>query len=75
MSRKYYRFILGLIIAVPLSAIIAFAATVGNTGFSANFLLQWLDGWWFGFVIAYPSALLIVPQAIKLTDKFNWKDS
>ncbi len=49
------------LIALTMSGLMSFVMTASNLGIHAGFPLAWLQNWALGFVVALPTALLVVP--------------
>ena len=72
MSRKFYSYIFTLLVAGPMSLVMTLAITIRNNGFNASFFPFWMRAFGFGFCIAYPTALIVVPIARKIIEKIKW---
>lgn len=73
MARKYYPYVFTFLVVFPMCLVMSLGATLFNFGITAFFWEQWLRGLTFGFIVGYPTALIIVPVARKVIDKMNWR--
>jgi hypothetical protein len=69
MSRKYFRLVNTFFVVVPMTLIMAFVGTVRNYGFNEGWLNYLFRTWAVMAPVAYIAAFLIIPQALKLTNK------
>ena len=56
-----------LFIAVGMSRLMSAAMLLFNVGLTPDFLLMWMKNWVVSVTVAYPTALMIVPMARKIT--------
>jgi hypothetical protein len=73
MSKKFYPYFLVLFVALHLSLVMTCFGTLMGFGFKDGFFLIWMRNWGMGFLLAYPTALFVVPRARKLADSLPWK--
>jgi hypothetical protein len=74
LPKKLVPFAFVFLVACPLSLVMAFAVTVRANGlesFDAHFFAQWMNAFVFGFGIAYPTALILVPQARRIIHRIS----
>jgi Protein of unknown function (DUF2798). len=69
MSRKYFRLVNTFFVVVPMTLIMAFVGMARNYGFKEGWLIYMLRTWMVMAPVAYVAAFLIIPQAVKLTNK------
>ena len=73
ISSKYLPQVQSFILAVAMTFIMSGAITFINLGWVETFLDIWLHAWAVAFAIAFPTLLLIVPQARRLAMKIASK--
>jgi hypothetical protein len=55
--------------ALILDTVMTFTMTLLNTGFTSLFLRRFAQGWIVGFLVAFPTALIAMPQIRRLVAK------
>ena len=55
--------------ALTLDSVMTAAMTLLNTGLSVLFLQRFATGWIVGFFVAFPTALIVMPQIRRLVAK------
>jgi len=55
--------------AITLDTVMTLTMTLLNTGFSPLFLQRFATGWIVGFLVAFPTALIAMPQIRRLVAK------
>lgn len=68
ISRKYFHYVFVAIMAMSMTIVLSFVATVNNEGFSSQFVLLWLHAIGLSFSIAFPTALFVAPIAKWVTE-------
>lgn len=68
IPKKYALFVFVLLVAGPLSMVLAALNTWWATG-GTDFVHHWLRAWGRGFVVAYPTALALVSIVRKIMPK------
>ncbi len=63
LSKSQGRVLYVLIMVAAMSCIMSLAMTIANTGFGSGFLHRWTRSWGLGFIVALPTAALVVPVA------------
>jgi len=58
-----------LFIAAGMSLILSAAMLLFNTGLTPDFWLMWTKNWAVSTAIAYPTALVVVPLARRVTSR------
>jgi TctA family transporter len=59
ISNKHYQLVYSFVMAFFMSAIMSLVITIFNLGLTDNLLQIWLKAWSFGFIIAFPTVLLV----------------
>jgi len=52
---------------LALDTVMTFTMISINTGWNVGFLQRWLQSWIIGFAVAFPTSLLTLPIARKVT--------
>lgn len=73
MNRKYFKYVSTFFVVVPMTLIMAFVGLARNYGFGTDWFVKFLNAWVAMLPIAYGAAFLIIPRAIKLTEKLTRK--
>lgn len=68
---KYAALIQGLCISTGMSFFMSLALVALRTGFADGFVIQWLEAWFIGLLIAIPVSAAIVPPAKKLAARIT----
>lgn len=68
IAQKYYKLVYSFIMALLMSGIMSLIITIFNLGIIENLLLIWLKAWGFGFIIAFPTVLLVSKLVTKIVD-------
>jgi len=71
ISRKYFHYVFVAMMAMSMTLVLSFFATVSKEGLSDQFVFLWLIAAGWGFSVAFPTALVVIPIArwvsVKLT--------
>lgn len=67
IDRKFHRLVFAFFMALIMSCVMSCVITFSNVGPVSNFVSIWMGAWGFGFLIAFPSVILISPLVHKLT--------
>lgn len=73
-AERYRRYIQSFLLVVPMTGIVTVVNTIIGKGLAFVVTLMTLQKWGISILIAYPSVLLVLPVAIKLTDRLINKD-
>ena len=71
LDRKYFGLIVALFMTLALDSTMTFAMTSINAGWTESFLQIFLRNWVIGFVIAFPTSILVLPLARKTASKLT----
>lgn len=74
LDRKYFHYVFVAVMAFGMTTIMAFTTILVNEGFSHEFISQWLRSLPFGFIVAFPAALIINPLANIVATKVTSSD-
>lgn len=66
-DKKYSGIVIALFMTLALDTVMTFTMTSINIGLSAVFFQRWLQAWIIGFAVAFPTSLIALPIARKLT--------
>jgi hypothetical protein len=73
-AERYRRYIQSFLLVVPMTGIVTLVNTVIGKGLAFIFTFTTLQKWGVSILIAYPSVLLVMPIAIRLTNRLIKKD-
>lgn len=73
-TERYRRYIQSILLVVPMTGIVTVVNTLIGKGMTAILTPMTLQKWSISVVIAYPSVLLVMPVAIRLTNHLIKKD-
>ena len=73
-DKRFRRYIQTLLLVLPMTLIVCVVNTLVARGIDSVLTMATLQKWGISIVVAYPSALVILPFVIKLTDKMTKKD-
>lgn len=68
LSRRGANTLFVLLLSGAMAAIMSLAMTIVNTGVDAHLIARWLRNFLLAWLIAFPTALLIVPPIRRFTD-------
>jgi hypothetical protein len=74
LDKRYRRYIQSLLLVIPMTGIVTLVNTLIAKGVVSVLTLATLQKWGVSILIAYPSVLIVLPIAIKLTDRVIKKD-
>ena len=66
VDKKYSGLLVAFFMTLALDTTVTFTMISINTGWTADFLQRFLQGWIIGFAVAFPTSLLAIPLAKKL---------
>lgn len=67
IDRKHHRLVFAFFMALIMSCVMSCVISFSNVGPVSNFVSIWMGAWGFGFLIAFPSVVLVSPLVHKLT--------
>ncbi len=70
LPAHYARFVLPFFLSLVMTCVISGISTLRGVGFSAAFLPLWLGSWSLSWVFAYPTLLVMLPLARRVTAAF-----
>lgn len=68
IAPKHYRLVYSFVMAFLMSGIMSLVITIYNLGFTSNLFQIWLKAWSFGFIVAFPTVLLVSKLVAKIVD-------
>lgn len=68
---KHKNLLVALFASVGMSFVMSFTMLLINVGIVDNFIFLWLKAWIISVVVAFPSAILIVPVAQKVASELT----
>lgn len=73
-AERYRRYVQSFLLVIPMTGIVTLVNTIIGKGVAFILTFTTLQKWGISILIAYPSVLLVLPVAIKLTDRVIKKD-
>jgi len=70
-DKKYSTVLFVTIMVFIMSMVISLALTVARGGFASGFFGIWLRGWALGGIVAWPTAMLVVPATRRIVGKIT----
>jgi Protein of unknown function (DUF2798) len=70
LSRKGGNILFVILMVLAMSLIMSLAMTVVNTGVRGDLIGRWMRGFVISFLVALPSAFIVVPLMRRLADAF-----
>lgn len=70
-DKKHSTALFVLMMAFLLSMVMSAVMTLKLFGFHGNFPSVWMSNWTFSFIVAFPTAYIIVPLVRKIVDKLT----
>ena len=74
LDRQYFHYVFVALMALGMTVVMSFTTTIANEGLSSQFIGVWLSASALGFIIAFPTALIITPFARYAADKLTTGD-
>jgi hypothetical protein len=71
LPKKYSAVVFAFFLTVVMVLIITGVTTALNLGFQPDFIARWLHSWFFAWIIAFPSAIVVGPWARRMTERFT----
>jgi hypothetical protein len=71
ISKKYYNVLFGFFMSLTMSFSISLIIILINLGLPFQFD-KWLRAWGIGFVIGFPTSLVVIPIIRKIIDKITY---
>jgi len=63
LNRKYSGLLVAFFMTLALDTTMTFTMTTINIGWTKGFIHKFLNGWIIGFIIAFPTSLIVIPLA------------
>ena len=70
VSKKYSGLLVAFFMTLALDTTMTFTMTTINTGWTESFFHKFLNGWIIGFIVAFPTSLIVIPLARWVVSKF-----
>lgn len=74
IKKKYYRYVLGLCVCLPVSSFSSLVVRLWNHGLRGNLLQDWFLGFIKGFAISYPLVIFFVWIGQIMLKKIHWHE-
>ncbi len=68
-SRRRANFLFVLLMCIVMCTVMSLAMTILNRGFEPGFIRVWIRSAAIGFLVALPTALLVVPPLRRVADR------
>jgi len=68
-SNKLRGILVAFFMTLALDTTMTFVMTIVNTGWDEGFIFRFLKGWIIGFIVVFPTSILVIPIAKKLATK------
>lgn len=68
-SRRRANFVFVLLMCIVMCTVMSLAMTILNRGFEPGFVRIWIRSAAIGFLVALPTALLVVPPLRRVADR------
>lgn len=75
ISGKHHKIVFLFFMALLMSGIMSFVISVFNVGMVANIITIWLKAWFFAFMVAFPTIIIVSPVVNKLVSLVLHEDS
>lgn len=71
LNLRYKSTLVALFASIGMSSVMSLSMLLINFGVIDNFALIWLKSWLLSVIVAFPSAILIVPMAQKVASRMT----
>ncbi len=68
IPKQYTQLLFVFFMALCLSCIMSLVMSLRTFGMEGAWIARWLSAWGFAFIVAFPTAYLVVPRVRKLVD-------
>lgn len=69
IDRKYSGFLVAFFMTIALDTTMTFTMTTINTGWNEGFIIRFLGNWIIGFIVAFPTSIIVIPLARRIAAK------
>lgn len=69
LDKKYSGLIVAFFMTLALDTTMTFTMTTLNTGWTEGYIQRFLNSWIIGFIVAFPTSILVIPFARRLATK------
>lgn len=66
LPAKYYFLVMPFILSILMTCIVSFISTAKVRGMGGDFFYVWTSAWFFSWIVAYPTLLLVLPIVKKM---------
>ena len=66
LNKKYSGLLVAFFMTLALDTTLTFTMTMINTGLTEAFIHRFFNGWVIGFIVAFPTSILVIPLAKRL---------
>ena len=74
LNNKYFGILVAFFMTLALDTTMTFTMTTINIGWTEGFLQKFLNAWIIGFIVAFPTSLVVIPLARWVAKKLIEKD-
>ena len=69
ISKRYFGVLVAFFMTLTLDTTITFTMTTINIGWNEEFITKFLSGWAIAFCVAFPTSIIMIPIARRITSK------
>lgn len=66
INSKYSGLLVAFFMTIALDTTMTLTMTTINTGWTEEFVHRFLSGWVIGFIVAFPTSILVIPLARRI---------
>ena len=70
ISNKYFGILVAFFMTLALDTTMTFTMTSINVGWTEQFFPAFLRAWVIGFIVAFPTSIIVIPLARRAASKF-----
>ena len=67
LPARYTGIVMPLLLSIFMSGVVSFVSTLHGVGMAHGLLHTWLGAWGWSWMIAFPTVLVVLPAARRLT--------
>jgi len=70
INKKYFGILVAFFMTLALDTTMTFTMTTIYVGLTGEFVPIFVQGWIIGFIVAFPTSIIFIPLARRLSSKF-----
>lgn len=74
LNNKYFGLLIAFFMTLALDTTMTFTMTTINVGWTEDFLQKFVNAWIIGFIVAFPTSLVVIPLARWVASKIVEQD-